>query len=154
MGSTSSNINYGVINATTAEESAFLNDSLSIKKVIIEPRTRYSIGRFEFPIINSISKFGIMGTNVSRRDETGANVIGGDWNLSFIDNKFFSNGQIIRSNVNSSIGNAFRFNAGYLDPDWWSARIWLGTSDNKFDINDLGFIRRNNITWGLSLIHI
>ena len=148
MGSTSSNINYGIINATTAEESAFLNDSLSIKKVIIEPRTRYSIGRFEFPIINAISKFGVMGTNVSRKDETGANVIGGDWNLSFIDNKFFSNGQIIRSNVNSSIGRAFRFNAGYLDPYWWSARIWLGTSDNKFDINDLGFIRRNNITWG------
>jgi len=49
--------------------------------------------------------------------------------------------------VNNTIGNAFRFNIGYLNSDWWSARAWFGTSDDKFDINDLGFIRRNNITW-------
>ena len=49
--------------------------------------------------------------------------------------------------MNNTIGNAFRFNIGYLNSDWWSARAWFGTSDDKFDINDLGFIRRNNITW-------
>ena len=85
-----------------------------------------------------------MGTNVIRENAVGANVIGGDWNLSFLNNRLFSNGQIIRSNVNNTLGNAFRFNIGYLNSDWWSARVWFGTSDDKFDINDLGFIRRNN----------
>ncbi|MAL65027.1 MAG: hypothetical protein CMF94_02880 [Candidatus Marinimicrobia bacterium] len=148
MGSTASNINYGIINAITKEESAFLNDSISAKKIIVEPRTIYSIGRFELPFFNAISKIGIMGTNVFRKDTVGANVIGGDWKLNLLDNRLFSSGQIIGSNVNNSSGRAFRFNVGYLDPDWWSARIWLGSFDNKFDINDLGFIRRNDITWG------
>ena len=147
MGSTASNINYGIISAITKEESATIDDTLSPQKTIVEPRTNYSIGRFEFPVFNAISKVGIMGTNVIREDTLGANVIGGDWNLSFLENRLFSSGQIIKSNVNNNIGNAFRFNLGYLNSDWWSARIWLGTSDDKFDINDLGFVRRNNITW-------
>ena len=147
MGSTTSNINYGIISAITKEERATIDDSLSVRKTIVEPRTNYSIGRFEFPIFNTISKVGFMGTNVIRENAVGANVIGGDWNLSFLNNRLFSNGQIIRSNVNNTLGNAFRFNIGYLNSDWWSARVWFGTSDDKFDINDLGFIRRNNITW-------
>ena len=154
MGSTASNINYGIIGAITKEESAIVDDSLTAQKIIVEPRSNYSIGRFEFPVFNVISKLGIMGTNVYRKDMTGANVIGGDWDLSFLDNRLFSNGQIIRSNVNNTIGNAFRFNLGYLNSEWWSARIWFGTSDDKFDINDLGFVRRNDITWAGSRIEL
>ena len=154
MGSTPSNINYGVISAITKEERATIDDSLSTQKIIVEPRTNYSIGRFEFPVFNAISKAGIMGTNVSRKDAAGANVIGGDWSFSFLDNRLFSNGQIIRSNVNNTIGNAFRFNIGYLNSEWWSARIWFGTSDDKFDINDLGFVRRNDITWAGTRIEL
>ena len=81
-------------------------------------------------------------------------MIGGDWSFSFLDNRLFSNGQIIRSNVNNIIGNAFRFNLGYLNSEWWSARIWFGTSDDKFDINDLGFVRRNDITWAGTRIEL
>ncbi len=147
MGSTPSNINYGMISAVTKEERATIHDTLSNQNIIVEPRTNYSIGRFELPVLNAISKVGIMGTNVVREDNVGANVIGGDWNLSFLDNRLSSTGQIIRSNVNNTVGNAFRFNLGYLNSDWWSARIWFGNYDDKFDINDLGFIKRNNITW-------
>ena len=154
MGSTPSNINYGIIGAVTKEETAVFVDSLSTQKIIVEPRTNYTIGRFELPVLNAISKVGIMGTNVIRKDAVGANVIGGDWSLSFLNNRLFSNGQIIRSNVSNSIGNAFRFNFGYLNSDWWSARAWFGTSDNKFDINDLGFIRRNDITWAGTRLEI
>mgnify|MGYP001445702388 CR=1 FL=1 len=147
MGSTPSGINYGVIGAITKEEKATLSDSISNRKIIVEPKTNYSIGRIEFPVFNTISKVGIMGTNVSRKDTIGANVVGGDWDMSFLDNRLFSNGQIIRSKSNSTIGNAFRFNLGYLDPEWWSVRFWYGVSDDKFDINDLGFLRRNGISW-------
>ena len=58
MGSTASNINYGIISAITKEESATIDDTLSTQKIIVEPRTNYSIGRFEFPVFNAISKVG------------------------------------------------------------------------------------------------
>ena len=90
MGSTTSNINYGIISAITKEERATIDDSLSVRTIIVEPRANYSIGRFEFPIFNTISKVGFMGTNVIRENSLGANVIVGDWNLSFLNNILFS----------------------------------------------------------------
>ena len=147
MGSTSSGINYGLIGAITDEESARVNSEQGTQEIIVEPQANYSIGRIEFPGINRVSKFGIMGTNVSRKDTTGSNVIGGDWDISFFRNRLFSTGQLIRSNSNNVIGQAFRFNAGYIDPKWWSLRFWYGTYDNQFDINDLGFLRRNDMSW-------
>ncbi len=147
MGSTSSGINYGLIGAITDEERATIIGDSEKKDIIVEPRTNYSIGRVEFPILNSVSKFGLMGTDVSRKDTVGANAIGADWGISFLNNRLFSNGQIIRSNSNNNPGQAFRFNLGYLDPVWWSIRFWYGTYDNQFDINDLGFIRRNDMSW-------
>ena len=151
MGNTASGINYGLIGALTAEESATLiadsADSQTDVDVVIEPRTNYSIGRFEVPVINDISRVGIMVTDVSRSDNPGATVAGMDWNLGFFDNKLFSNGQIVRSNANDTTGNAIRFNLGYTDPIWWSARFWYGYYDDKFEVNDLGYLRRNDLNW-------
>ena len=60
MGNTASGINYGLIGAITAEESATLvidsADVQSVKEIVIEPRTNYTIGRFEVPMINDISR--------------------------------------------------------------------------------------------------
>ena len=64
MGSTSSGINYGLIGAVTDEERALVTSNNETKNIIVEPQTKYSIGRIEFPLINNFSKFGIMGTNV------------------------------------------------------------------------------------------
>ena len=148
MGSTASGINYGLIGAVTAQEKATHIDSLgSSREIVIEPRTNYSIGRVEIPVINNISRFGIMATDISRKDNLGATIIGTDWMVGFFDNRLFTNGQAIHSNTNNIAGNAFRFNFGYLDPIWWSARFWYGTYDNKFDINDLGYLRRNGISY-------
>ena len=147
VGSTSSGINYGLIGAITDEERALVTSNNETKNIIVEPQTKYSIGRIEFPLINNISKFGIMGTNVSRKDTIGSSVIGGDWDISYLNNRLFSTGQIIRSNSNDVVGQAFRFNLGYVNPVWWSARFWYGTYDNQFSINDLGFLRRNDMSW-------
>ena len=144
MGSTSSGINYGFIGALTAEESATHVDSLgNRKKIVVEPMTNYSIGRIEVPMINKVSRFGIMTTNVSRKNNPGANVVGTDWALGFYDNRLYTSGQLIQSNTNDIIGNAYIFRFGYLDPKWWSIRFWHGNSNEKFDINDLGYIRRS-----------
>tara|TARA_B100001996_G_scaffold371720_1_gene347374 strand:- start:1741 stop:4128 length:2388 start_codon:yes stop_codon:yes gene_type:complete len=147
MGSTALGINYGVISALTSEESATHIDSINSKEIIIEPRTNYSIGRIEIPLVNNVSRFGVMVTNVARKNNPGASVIGADWRFGFFNNRLFANGQAIHSNTNNIRGNAFRFNIGYLDPTWWSTRLWYGTYDNKFDINDLGYLRRNGLSY-------
>ena len=147
MGTSNSGINYGVIGALTAEEKATLVDSSSKKNHIVEPQTYYAIGRVEVPVFNNTSRLGFMGTNVDRKDTTGATVFGADWNLGFFENKLFSNGQIIKTESNNILGDAFRYNLGYLNPVWWSFRFWYGDLDDSFEINDLGYSRRNNITW-------
>ena len=151
MGNTASGINYGLIGAITAEESATLvidsTDVQSDGKIVIEPITNYTIGRFEVPVINDISRVGLMVTDVSRKNNPGATVVGMDWNLGFLDNRLFTNGQIVRSDNNNITGNAVRFNLGYMDPFWWSARFWYGHYDDEFDVNDLGYLRRNDMNW-------
>ena len=151
MGNTASGINYGLIGAITAEESAILViDSADVQSdgnIVIEPRTNYTIGRFEVPMINDISRVGLMVTDVSRKNNPGATVAGIDWTLGFYDNKLFTNGQVVRSDNNNITGNAVRFNLGYMDPLWWSARFWYGHYDDEFDVNDLGYLRRNDMNW-------
>ena len=114
---------------------------------MLEPQTNYFIGRLETPVINDISRVGLMMTDVARLKYPGATVTGLDWKLNFLDNRLFSTGQVIHSSTNGTSGNAFRFNAGYTDPVWWSVRFWYGYYDDTFDVNDLGFLRRNNINW-------
>jgi hypothetical protein len=151
MGNTASGINYGLIGAVTAEESATLvidgADVQSDGKIVIEPRTNYTIGRIEVPLINDVSRVGFMVTDVSRKNNSGATVAGIDWNLGLYENRLFTNGQIVRSDANNITGNAIRFNLGYVDPSWWSARFWYGYFDDKFDVNDLGYLQRNNTNW-------
>ena len=151
MGNTASGINYGLIGAVTAEESATLvidsADVQSDEGIVIEPRTNYTIGRIEVPLINDVSRVGLMVTDVSRKNNSGATVAGIDWNFGLYDNRLFTNGQIVRSDAENITGNAIRFNLGYVDPSWWSARFWYGYFDDKFDVNDLGYLQRNNTNW-------
>tara|TARA_Y100001970_G_C14249233_1_gene870545 strand:+ start:1796 stop:4231 length:2436 start_codon:yes stop_codon:yes gene_type:complete len=147
LGSTQSGFNYGFIEAITNEERVtWLYDSTKTS-VLIEPLTYYSVAKIEAPMINKLSRLGIMATDVSRRENPGATTVGLNWNLGLLDNRLFSNGQIAQSNKEGTIGNAWRFNIGYTDPSWWSARFWYGTYDDKFDINDIGYLRRNDLSW-------
>ena len=150
MGNTGSGINYGLISAITAEESAILViDSVdqSDRRIVIEPRTNFTIGRIELPLINDVSRVGLMVTNVSRKNDFGATVTGIDWNLGLYDNRLYTNGQIVRSDAKNITGNAIRFRLGYVDPSWWSAQLSYGYFDDKFDVNDLGYLKRNNTNW-------
>ena len=146
IGSFSSGINYGFINATTREESGdvFIGDSS--ERFIVEPQTSYSVGKLEKSILNKFSRIGLMYTDVTRKNSNGANALGLDWKIGLLNNRLFSNGQIVKSNTNQT-GNAFRFNFGYKNATWWESRFWLGNYDDKFDINDLGYLKRNHMTW-------
>ena len=116
------------------------------EKFIVEPQTSYSVGKIEKSIFNKFSRVGLMYTDVTRKNINAANVLGLDWKIGIINNRLFSNGQIVRSNTDQT-GNGFRFNVGYKNETWWETRFWLGNYDDKFDVNDLGYLRRNNMTW-------
>ena len=146
IGTTNSGINYGFINAITREESGDLFIGDNKNRFVVEPQTSYSVGKLEKSILNKFSRVGLMYTDVTRKNSTGANVLGLDWKIGLLNNRLFSNGQIVRSNANES-GDAFRFNIGYKNATWWESRFWLGSYDDKFDINDLGYLRRNDMTW-------
>ena len=150
MGNLSNGMNYGLINAVASEEVGTLKEDTDVtgsRDTIIEPQTNYSVGRFEVPLINEVSRVGLMGTNVSRKDAPGATVMGFDWKMGFLDNRLSSNGQIMHSNKDQVLGNAHRFNLIYTDPSFWGIRAWYGYLGDQFDINDLGFLRRNNMSW-------
>ena len=147
IGSLRNGINFGLIGALTDEESAIYIDSSITETIIVEPQATYLVGRTEVPVINKVSRFGLMVTDVNRRNNPGANVIGIDWNIGLIDNQLFSNGQIVRSHADDVLGSAFRFNLGYKNTKWWSSRLWYGQSDKDFEINDLGFLSRNGVSY-------
>ena len=146
IGSTNSGINYGFVNANTSEESGKLSIGGGKEKFIVEPQTSYSVGKIEKSIFNKFSRVGLMYTDVTRKNINAANVLGLDWKIGLLNNRLFSNGQIVRSNTDQT-GNGFRFNVGYKNETWWETRFWLGNYDDKFDVNDLGYLRRNNMTW-------
>ena len=147
LGSSQSGLNHGFIEAVTNEERVtWLYDSTATS-IIIEPQTYYSVAKIEAPVINKISRLGIMATDVSRKENPGSTTLGANWNLGLLNNRLFSSGQLVRSDKEGVIGSAWRFNIGYTNPSWWSARFWYGRYDDKFDINDIGYLRRNNLSW-------
>jgi len=150
LGNFNNGIKYGLINALASEEIASWRDTLEISELvdtIIEPQTNYLVTKFDVPIINEVSRLGLMGTNVNRRNAIDATVVGFNWRLGFLENRLSSNGQLIQSKVDDKIGSAYRFNLIYTDPSFWGFRAWYGFFDDRFDINDLGYLRRNNMSW-------
>ena len=46
--------------------------------------------------------------------------------------------------MEGDLGYAGRFSLSYRDPVWWEVSTWGGATDKNFDVNALGFMRRNN----------
>ncbi|SVC67659.1 uncharacterized protein METZ01_LOCUS320513, partial [marine metagenome] len=148
LGETAAGTKYGIIEAVTDEEFGVWEyesgDTVIQEKGIIEPRTNYFIGRVEQPVFNNLSTVGIMMTDLRRVEAGYANVMGLDWRLKFLDNALTLKGQIVHSTKDGTSGNGGRFNIGYLDPKWWDMNFVIGFTDDKYEINDLGFNERND----------
>ena len=85
-----------------------------------------------------------MMTDINRKRFGSANVIGLDWFLKFFDNRVTFKGQLVRSKIDEIIGSGARFNIGYLDPKWWDLYFVTGFKDDTYEINDVGFNKRND----------
>ncbi|MBC8346075.1 MAG: carbohydrate binding family 9 domain-containing protein [Candidatus Marinimicrobia bacterium] len=154
LGETSAGIRYGLINAVTNEEYGTWEydegGQLKREKFLIEPYTNYFIGRVELPVINDISTIGFMATDLRRQNGNASNAFNLDWRLKFQDNKLHFAGQVAHTRSIDKPGNAGRFSVSYRHPVWWDGFIWGGIFDRNFDVNDMGFMRRNN-NWDMGI---
>jgi len=148
LGETSSGLRYGVIEAVTNKEYGTreyeLDGETLRDQFLLEPYTNYFIGRVEQPIINDVSAVGFMATDLRRQSSDASNAFSLDWRLKFKDNKLHFNGQAAHSRAGENPGNAGRLSLSYRDPVWWDIFMWGGATDKNFDVNDMGFMRRNN----------
>ena len=140
---------FCIIDVLTDEEYGTLefekNGKTEREQFLLEPYTNYFIGRVEQPVINDISTVGFMTTNLYRQGAETSNAYNMDWRLKFMENKLFFQGQMAHSNnAEGDLGYAGRFSLSYRDPVWWEVSTWGGATDKNFDVNALGFMRRNN----------
>ena len=148
LGETKGGTKFGIIEAITDEEYGIweheVGDTLVREKVLIEPRSNYFIGRVERAVFNSLSTVGLMVTDLRRKNAGYSNVLGLDWNLRFLNNALSTGGQLVHSLKDGTAGDGARFYIGYLDPVWWDLNFFTGYKDKTFEINDLGFNKRND----------
>ena len=145
LGETTGGMKYGIIEAITDEEyGRWETEQGDTVSGMIEPRVNYFVGRLEQPVFNPFSTVGLMMTDVRRNESGFANVMGIDWKLKFIDNALTLKGQIVRTIKENTVGNGARFNFGYLDQKWWELNFVAGFTDDKYEINDLGYNERND----------
>jgi hypothetical protein len=154
LGETASGLRYGVIEALTSREYGTWeydeNGETVRDQFMIEPYTNYFIGRVEQSIINDVSTLGFMVTDLRRQGEGPLNALNMDWRMKFKDNRLHFNGQVAHSRTAGDPGMAGRYSISYRDPIWWDIMTWGGYSDKNFDVNDMGFMRRNNSwDWGI-----
>ena len=149
LGETAGGTKYGIIEAVTDEEFGTWEyesgDTVIQESGMLEPMTNYFIGRVEQPVINNLSTVGVMMTDLRRNEAGYANVTGIDWKLKFMENALTLQGQIVHSTREGISGNGARFNFGYRDPKWWDLNLVTGFTDDKYEINDLGFNKRNDM---------
>jgi len=147
LGEMTGGTKYGLIEAITDEEfGTWETESGDTVSGMIEPKTNYFIGRLEQPVFNTVSTVGFMITDVRRNNSGYANVKGFDWKLKFMENALTLKGQLVYTTKDDVSGNAARFNIGYKHPIWWDLNFVTGFADDKYEINDLGFNKRND-TW-------
>lgn len=148
-GRTKGGLGIGIFNAITEKTSAKIRnlDSGEIKKIVSEPFANYSVLVLDQEF-NKNSSVSLINTNVLRsggaRD---ANVTGLLFDISDKGNKYNVYGNLKVSNIFENGQNIMGY-AGQLRlaKTYGNYQYSIGhwRSDDKYDINDLGFQRRNN----------
>ena len=148
LGQTESGIKYGIINAVTSEEYGTreydFNGAVKKDQFLLEPYSNYFVGRFTKPIVNDLSTVGFMATDLHRNGHNvNASSFKGDWLLNLMDNKLEFTGEYATT-INEENGYAGRLRLSYRDPTFWEIATWAGFSDDKWNVNAMGFQQKNN----------
>ncbi len=150
MGKTTGKTSFGFMEALTAQEYAALKsveEEKNRRDFILEPRSHILVGRVQQDLFQGNSHIGLTGTSLNRHQAADAYSGSVDWWLHSGQNAYDFWGQIAGSHTGSAAerqrgwGNemAVGKRSGWLRGEFhWKAY------SKGFEINDLGFLWRNN----------
>lgn len=148
-GRTKKGLGVGLFNAITEVTDATIRDTISgeTRKEVVEPFTNYNILVLDQQFHGN-SSVSFINTNVTREGHfRDANVAGLLANISNKRNTYNVRGEVKMSNVNNATGMETGFSSFfYIRKTHGNFRYSFDHSlaDEKYDINDLGLIFRNN----------
>ena len=128
-GKTSSGITYGLINASSTISSTNMN---------------YGVTRLTKDLLIGNSYIGFMSSHYKNNKSIKNNIISFDGVFSLLDNRINTDGQFVISKNDTIQGLGFFGEFKYVNPKIFS--FWIETDyyDENFDINGIGYLRRNN----------
>ncbi len=132
-GKTINNLTYGFIHASTYKDTLINNQQVKFKN-------NYIVSRLTKDLLIGNSYIGIMTSHLF--DSSDVVSIDGVFNL--LDNRISTNGQLVFSKDNKKIGKGFFYEFKYIAPKLISLWFEIDYYDRDFDINDIGYLRRNN----------
>ncbi len=147
-GRTKSGLGIGVLNAVTTDTYATVEDTVTnkIRKIQTDALTNYNVSVLDYAFGKNNS-VGIINTNVLRKgDFPDANVTGTFFDINTMNNTLNINGRAVLS-VKHVTRNTPGF-ASKLEIEKKFGRhnvaFSFNMADTRYDINDLGYMRKNN----------
>ena len=154
-GKTADNISFGLLNAVTDEEHAIIEETIldeggveqiSRRRFRLTPYANYLVGRVQRDLWTN-SALGATVTSVNGQDISSANVASADADLKWDQNRY----QVYTRVSGSRTGPDGNRNTGYEGLAWASknsgfyrSRLYGDIRSRGFEVNDLGFLSRNN----------
>ena len=149
-GKTESKTSFGIMEAVTAPEYATIKQEAggAESELLVEPLTNYLVGRVTQDVLAGTSKIGLMTTAVNRKDAASSYTGALDWNLKFRKDTYGLSGTL----AGSRTGDSDDRKSGYISHiefdkygGWLTAEASLAAISPDLDINDIGFLRRNDV---------
>jgi len=145
-GKTQNGLSVGVLEAVTANEYAYVADSLNnVSKQLIEPLAHYNVVRLKQDF-ESNSNVGFIVTSVTKKYRNPVFTSGTDWNIKFDDNTYmldgFLAGSLGRKSDKRIDGTAGRVNFSKIAGEHWLWNAGADFTSNNYNINDIGFFMR------------
>lgn len=155
-GKTESKTTFGLLEAVSAEEEALAESSyvdvltgeerVRRRRHLIEPRANFLVGRVKQDLWKGNSHIGGLVTALNRQNAESAYSGGVDWSLRWSDSAYEFRGQLAGSRAETEDG----LEKGWAtelrlsrERGWTEVRAQFEAFSDGFQINDLGFQRRN-----------
>ena len=109
-------------------------------------QSAHLVGRVSQSINKGNTNFGILFTHLNDLDNKQTPLsLGFDWGHKFFKNQFLIRGQYAQSKIDSVTGHGVMAHFSKIGGKFWNFSLDIDMRDKNFEINDLGFLDRNNI---------
>jgi hypothetical protein len=158
-GKTEGKTSFGILEAVTAPEYATIKqgEDGTESEYLLEPLANYFVGRVTQDVLSGTSKIGLMTTAVHRKEAESAYTGAFDWDLKFHKDTYNFTGTLAGSRAGESDERASGYISHFeLDKrgGWLEAETGFSAISPGLNINDIGFLRRNDVIrswWNLNI---